>query len=556
MDGTSWGAWVLGIGLLWTTPVMAETPEQQAIINRALVQTGRHLPGQVTENFMDRYYQAQDWEKLPSQVGRQGIDGLYVRRDGNGQVTRVLVSEAKFGGSPLGQTQCGMQMSQGWVLCGVDSLIGDLDKRQQQGTLNEADARRLQKDVQAVRRLVEQGAYRSRLFHAIVEDGALRITIQDLRETLTGGLEQRTPDGRARIEADVQAIKEPRQISLRTPPTDLGERKIYDAYFADVEQELKNKGMAAHTARQTVQELQAGFQAEKVQSNREQTQVLSQRLIGHLETQVKEARSLPAQWTAKMQLAQARWEQQVPRELRGVVNGRSMVGTLAVAGKLGWQSYDNPEAFGAALQTVAKDEALSRSSAVVANALISVTEKRLTVMVPAVRAGGQLAIAAFMFEEAGHAWAMMSGEMSMRDFLYESAKSTLRAGATGAMMAGAVLLGANPLGWTVLAINMAGGLLMDMAIAAAEAEPTGSAAVATTVQVPPKKPVYISIDDILGHLPVQVRQRMTLLNPEEVQRVTLLDFDGLKRTTLLNSEESDRETLLDPGTMKRKTVLE
>ena len=51
----------------------------------------------------------------PARIGNQGIDGLYFRTDGQGNIRSLLVAEAKYGSSGLGTTSSGQQMSERWI---------------------------------------------------------------------------------------------------------------------------------------------------------------------------------------------------------------------------------------------------------------------------------------------------------------------------------------------------------------------------------------------------------------------------------------------------------
>jgi hypothetical protein len=55
------------------------------------------------------------WEAVGVSAKPQGIDGLYVKRDRSGAPRDLLVGEAKFGGSRLGVTKDGKQLSTTWT---------------------------------------------------------------------------------------------------------------------------------------------------------------------------------------------------------------------------------------------------------------------------------------------------------------------------------------------------------------------------------------------------------------------------------------------------------
>jgi hypothetical protein len=120
-----------------TTAVIARS----ANVNYAsrLVMSTNIFRGNFAENLMRGYFSGggdlssnQAWHPLdpggiyvpkggtvslldPSKTGRAGIDGLFVRVDDKGHPTGLMVGESKFGGSQLGQTTTGKQMSDEWT---------------------------------------------------------------------------------------------------------------------------------------------------------------------------------------------------------------------------------------------------------------------------------------------------------------------------------------------------------------------------------------------------------------------------------------------------------
>lgn len=107
-----------------------------------------HKVGELNERVMNAYYTSSGWRQLPGEVGRNGIDGLFVKYRRDGSIRDVLVSESKYNFSPLGNTQHGRQMSQQWTLRKIDNLYRTT-----------RDPRYLE-----VRRFVEQGAHRNILW--------------------------------------------------------------------------------------------------------------------------------------------------------------------------------------------------------------------------------------------------------------------------------------------------------------------------------------------------------------------------------------------------------
>ena len=73
------------------------------------------LKGEFVEKYMHEVMNKTGYKVLPSKVGsNNGYDGLYVKKDANGKL-QVAIGEGKYGGSRLGITNMGPQMSKGWI---------------------------------------------------------------------------------------------------------------------------------------------------------------------------------------------------------------------------------------------------------------------------------------------------------------------------------------------------------------------------------------------------------------------------------------------------------
>lgn len=74
--------------------------------------------GLVGENIMHNILKSTGWTYTESRLGvggPQGLDGLYVKYNKNGVPKNIMVSEAKYGSSQLGNTNDGKQMSYEWI---------------------------------------------------------------------------------------------------------------------------------------------------------------------------------------------------------------------------------------------------------------------------------------------------------------------------------------------------------------------------------------------------------------------------------------------------------
>ena len=77
-----------------------------------------HVKGGFGENHMHRYLSQYLKEKnlrhVPVRLGRQGIDGIYVKYMPDGTPNSLIVSEAKYGSSSLKMTKTGIQLGKTW----------------------------------------------------------------------------------------------------------------------------------------------------------------------------------------------------------------------------------------------------------------------------------------------------------------------------------------------------------------------------------------------------------------------------------------------------------
>jgi hypothetical protein len=83
----------------------------------------RQLQGAFGEHQAATYLnRGAEWTQMRQRVGPQGIDMLHFEITPDGRITDMMVSEVKTGGSRLGQTLSGKQMSLGWGAARMKSL--------------------------------------------------------------------------------------------------------------------------------------------------------------------------------------------------------------------------------------------------------------------------------------------------------------------------------------------------------------------------------------------------------------------------------------------------
>jgi hypothetical protein len=119
--------------------------------------------GKINEYIMSKYFESTGWERIEGEVGVNGIDGLFVKRDKYGNIKEVLFVESKYNKSKLGNTECGKQMSKAWLLCKVQ----DLQKKYPDS-----------KEYHQIEKFIENDSYRARLWNMTVEDNKIQISLK------------------------------------------------------------------------------------------------------------------------------------------------------------------------------------------------------------------------------------------------------------------------------------------------------------------------------------------------------------------------------------------
>lgn len=175
----------------------------------------KKIKGNISEKLMDWYFQdiiAGEWEKLEGEVGCNGIDGLYVKRDKNGNIKQVLICESKYNTSQLGETNNGTQMSKEWIQAKLDAL--------QKANLDN-------KDYATIKEMVNEDKYRARIFRLKEIDGELKIEIAKVDS-----------NGREVVVTELSGEKNNISIDLQKPVSEF-QSKVADAYENIVDQQIQ-----------------------------------------------------------------------------------------------------------------------------------------------------------------------------------------------------------------------------------------------------------------------------------------------------------------------------
>ena len=172
-----------------------------------------HQVGQISENLMTRYFGAGKWEQMEGQIGRTGIDGLFVFRK-DGVIRDLLVVESKYNGSLLGETNHGTQMSKDWIL----RKLVELQSRHPENN-----------DYPVLERLVSADAYRAILWQLEVTADELQVALRRMHSKDSVVVQSPLPSE----EIGEFGAKETERIRLR------GDRSAFEIQMANwYEQEL------------------------------------------------------------------------------------------------------------------------------------------------------------------------------------------------------------------------------------------------------------------------------------------------------------------------------
>jgi len=177
------------------------------------------LKGKIGEEMMDAYFKRSGWSKIEGEVGRNGIDGLYIRRDKDGNIKQVLFAESKYNKSTLGNTNHGKQMSKEWLNKKLDELI---------------KANPENKDYHQIKDLVEKDKYRSRLFQINEEGNKLSIKISKIENPNHNDVKLSDLEGKEQVK-----INKVKEINLDNPSNKY-EQTIIDDYNKIVDNVIKN----------------------------------------------------------------------------------------------------------------------------------------------------------------------------------------------------------------------------------------------------------------------------------------------------------------------------
>ncbi len=461
---------------------LAQDPEagDSAPIDAKGAALGKKVKGDLGERMMDDFFaQGGAYEKIDCSVGVNGIDGLYVTRTADGTVDNVIVAECKTDDAQIGRLDNGNGPYQGYKeynLRQIDRKIKALES----GPQTEETAKQI-KTLKQIRRKVEAGDYRSRLFRMehCEKDGKAIIKMQTFELDFVNGpyekpivresgkvfmLDMTSPD---------PALK-PHQLKMRN--------RFYKNLTDEiVDQTAKGgygirKAFTRKEAEAVVAKIKLGYESGQIRTKNQ--------LIDYIARECRVEKDVAEEIAEELcsdSLKLVRGERMVSgvkKNVKGVrvVKGGAPAKTKTVRGVM-FEVEKPGGAKGIAM--------LLHSSAV--------------------RAGAAEGIVAFVLSEGSAVCAYRAGKITAEEFEELTCRNAFSSLAVGGAVGVAVALGASPAGPIVIGIGIGGYWLCDIAFDAMAKS-------------------AFTLDDILGYIPedlLQVRGPFDLEGYEST-----FDIDG------------------------------
>jgi len=169
--------------------------------------------GTINENIMNKYFQSTGWTKIEGEVGRNGIDGLFIKKK-NGVIVDVMVVESKYNKSGLQYTNNGQQMTKQWVTKKIDDLISKYPNSQ---------------DYKTIKEYVDKDVYRALLWNIKVNDDKLIISLKKVHDK-SGKVVTSDLRGPEKMKINFEGNQE---ISIKNPNNDF-HKKIVEWYKEEI----------------------------------------------------------------------------------------------------------------------------------------------------------------------------------------------------------------------------------------------------------------------------------------------------------------------------------
>ena len=508
--------------------VLAAGQETSASLDKKLynqsLATYRTTVGDLTESFMDDYYSLQKWEKIPSKIGSQGIDGLYVERNNAGRIRQVLVCESKYGSSALSMTRHGKQMSHEWVVQKIRELISknerDLVQCEKVSCPNIERLKRFRTDLKTISRFLSQeGAYRREIFRTSFENGKLTLQFINLN---TGKQQVRT-------------------VSLQNPVTPYG-IKVADTFFGGIKKCLEDQGLSKAEADSYVNTIRDKIRAGEIQNRA----ALQKELISKVySVRIQQSKNIVSRQFYKCAQQYALLNLKIPERLRAPANVAVLAGAISSIAH-GYKVFTGDESILEASAQVGKDTSLAGISMYISEGVIQKIENQIVITTifsesvkKALGAGAGVGLGVFIFDATHNTYAFVSGNMSENDFLKETSKSLIKAATSGTAVYCAVLLGATSGGPVVMAVSIGAYIIVNSTLDHFE-----------RIQ----KRNFVTIEDIIWQLPIGIKVKKTAMDYELfVDSKSVLESNRINHQSVNDLSNVPDTSIMSIGDTARRT---
>lgn len=453
--------------------------------------------GDVTECMQDKFFTkyGRTWAKLPGEYNdKNGIDGLFVQRDSNGNVLQCMVIDSKYGSSPLGDSKCGTQMSDSCI----DNILEKLIEKESV-SLDEKAKKRI-KEYEDCKLSNKNTKTRKRIFtNRLNSEGQLQIGIFNLNEQDTDKVKKADIDNK---------FKSNLTVNLVNPKNDY-EKRIKDDYFDCIATSIcSKKGDNA-----SLDKMCKTDTIEKLNNNPSKAEVIKNK--GALEKRKKEL------------------------EIEVATCGKKTTKKcIEINKKLSWINDD----IRAMIKKVDFDSTKGISATIIKKGTktIAFVDAKVISKVSNLKyfkntKGADVVM--LVIESGAITYSLLKGGVT-----YDKVSSLLvsgtKIGATE-VFSNAVLMFTPPPASIAVVATIAGAVIIDYSI---------------DKYVELDKRNYVSIEDMLWDVPDEIKNKITVLNMEDVKKETILDFNDIEKETIYDSGNQS-ETILENDNIEKETIF-
>ena len=206
----------------YTKIISSSSLHRKIIVRHPELTMGKvnQIVGRINENIMNKYFKSTGWKKLEGEVGRNGIDGLFIKKTRDGKIKDVLIVESKYNKSGLQHTHHGQQMTKEWILRKIEELETKFPNNP---------------EYKAITRHIENDNYRALLWNLKEENEKLIISLKKVHDK--GGVIKTTEImGREKMKI---LYKNNQEIDLQRPKNEF-QKRIVEWYKTELENIAKN----------------------------------------------------------------------------------------------------------------------------------------------------------------------------------------------------------------------------------------------------------------------------------------------------------------------------